>query len=372
MFEQQPHPAVTSTGGPTYAVSRAGQLSCPYPGKPRSGLVVPARVGGPAGPSKRQAGGAAWRRTSRGYYVPSGVDASRPEQRIVEASVVMPIGAGVTGWASLRWQGAAWFDGFAPDGVTQLPVPILTADHNIRSQDGFVVIEERRDLRELTVVDGLVVTDPVRSLTQEMRYAPSKREAVVAFGMAAYSDLVSIAEIDEYALVRRGWTGAPQVRAACPFLEENSWSPWEDRTHLVWRIDAELPRLLANRPIFDRYGNHLGTPDLLDEVAGVVVEYNGDVHLAPGRDTIDAQRMERFRRVGLETLTVTRGATAFRRTLAERMHEMRERALFQSASRRQWTADLPRWWIPTFTVEQRRNLSELDRKNLLRLRRRAS
>ena len=39
------------------------------------------------------------------------------------------------------------------------------------------------------------------------------------------------------------------------------------------------PRPLCNVPVFDRFGQHIGTPDLLDPVAGVVGEYDGALHL---------------------------------------------------------------------------------------------
>lgn len=372
MPDESHHPSTARRGGPPYAVSAPGEFCCPWPADLRGGLVVPMRVSSPGGPTEWQARGTGWRRTSRGFYVPADVDSSKPEQRIVESSVSLPHAAGVTGWAALRWQGAVWFDGLAPDGQSELPIPILTADHNKRSQPGFVVSEERRNLHELRVVDGVVVSDPLRSLTFEMRYAVSVREAVVAFGMAAYSDLVTAREVRDHAALHPGWTGAPQLRAALEHLEENSWSPWEDRTRLVWLIDAELPALLANRPIFDRYGNHVGTPDLFDEQAGVVIEYDGEVHLADGRRVIDQERLARFGWLGLEHLVVRRGDTAARALLANRMREVRARARFEAPSRRRWTTDLPHWWIPTFTVDQRRELSEAERAELLRLRLRVS
>ncbi len=49
---------------------------------------------------------------------------------------------------------------------------------------------------------------------------------------------------------------------------------------MIWVVDAGLPRPLCNMPIFDRHGRHIGTPDLLDPVAGVVGEYDGALHLA--------------------------------------------------------------------------------------------
>lgn len=353
-------------------MSAPGEFVCAWPARHRAGLVLPVRVGSSSGPTNKTARGPEWRRTSRGFYVPVGVDPDLPEQRVVEASVVMPPGSGVTGWAALRWLGGAWFDGFAPDGVTRLPVLLLTGDHNIRSQAGFRVVEERRALTDLVVVDGVVVTDALRSLTHEMRYAVSMREASVAFSMAAYSDLVSSAELLAHVNAHPGWTGAPQLRDACAYLEENAWSPWEQRTSLVWQIDADLPAPLLNRPVFDRYGNHIGTPDLIDEAAGLIVEYDGDVHQAPGREEPDAARRERFRRLGLKVMVVRRGETALRGTLAERLLSARNSARFAAPSRRAWSLDPPSWWIPTTTVEERRNLSETQRDQLLSLRRRVS
>lgn len=368
MHDQSSHPSLAEPGAPAYARSAPGEFWCPIPAEPRAGLVFPRRVGSPGGPTPWQARGAEWRRTSHGFYLPAVVDITRPEQRIATCSVVMPYGSGVTGWAGLRWQGGVWFDGLAPDGVTELPVTILTADNNVRDQAGFVISEERRDLTELVVVDGLAVSDPLRSITFEMRYAASVREAVVAFGMAAYSDLVSAAEVVQHSQLHPGWTGAPQLRAACGLLEENAWSPWEDRTRMVWLLDAGLPAPLANRPIFDRHGNLLGTPDLLDEEAGLVIEYDGEVHLGHERRRLDKEREARFRRYGLEYLTVRRGDTAARDLLAHRMRTTRSRARFAAPSRRQWSVETPPWWVPTFTVEQRRALTPQQRVDLLRLR----
>jgi len=59
------------------------------------------------------------------------------------------------------------------------------------------------------------------------------------------------------------------------------------------------------------------------------------------------------------------------RGLVRRMDEARSRARWLAPSKRDWTTDLPPWWIPTFTVEQRRNLDQRDRQRLLRLRLRA-
>jgi hypothetical protein len=328
------------------------------------------------GPTRAQSRGPLWRRSSRGFYLPAAVDDRIPEQRIVEAAAVLPRCGAVTGWAALRWAGGVWFDGLAPDGQTQLPVTLAAGDSTIVAQPGFEISEEHLKPHDLTQLDGLPLTTHARSVTYLMRHARTDREAVVHLDMAAYSDLVSVFELVEYAGTAprtglSGWTGIPRCRSGSALAEENAWSPQEVGMRLNWTLDAGLPRPLCNQPVFDRYGNHVGTPDLLDEEAGVVCEYNGGLHLVGGHPRRDRDREEAFRRVGLECFTMMSGDASDRARLAERMHEVRSRARWAAPATRDWTIRLPSWWVPTFTVDQRRNLSEAERARWLRLRRTA-
>ena len=331
----------------------------------RPGLFAPVRVDetGRAGPTSRGARGQRWRRTSRGLYVPATVARSLA-QRIVEAAAVLPEHGGVTGWAGLSWHGATWFDGTGA-GRLERPVCLVTAGDDIRSQPGIAISAERLDPRDLVTVAGVRTTTPVRSVWFEMRYAESPRRAVAIFGMAAYADLASVDELAEFVHQHPGWTGAPQVRWACAHAVENSWSPQEDMTRLVWELDAGLPRLHCNIPLFDRNGRHLGTPDLLDVESGTVIEYDGSLHLTHARRRRDIRREEKFRRHGLEYLTVTSGDLRNELALASRMHAVRRRARFTAEGRRGWTVEPPRWWVPTHTVEQRRALDPDLRNQLL-------
>ena len=339
----------------------------------RPGVVVPVPVdpSGRNGPTKAQARGPHWRRTSRGLYVPSSVDATSPEQRIAEAAGALPAIGGVTGWAGLRWAGGYWFGGMAGAGDVVRPVPLAVGFHDIRPQAGIEVTQEHLDLREVTALDGLPMTIVQRSLGFEMRYAANLRDAVVAFCMAAYSDLVSIEEMDAFIACHRGWDGIRLARAAMTLAEENCWSPQEVRMRLVWALDADLARPLCNRPVFDRSGRHIGTPDLLDVEAGVAGEYDGTLHLRGGQRRKDRDREEAFRGVGLEYFTILTGDLGDRMRTAERMRQARSRARFEAESRRAWTIELPHWWIPTFTVEQRRNLTRDERARVLGYRRTA-
>lgn len=335
----------------------------------RPGLVAPVRRSrdGSTGPTVAQTRGRHWRRSSQGLYVPADVDAAPPEQRVVEAAAALPELAGLTGWAALRWLGASWFDGLTPDGTTLLPVCLAAED--MRCPQGMALSEEILDPRDLVEWHGVKVTVPLRSAAFEMRYASSAREASVVFGMAAYDDLIDITEMTEFAATLNAWTGIPQLRESLPLLHENAWSPWEIRMCNIWTVDAGLPMPLCNHPIFDRSGHHIATPDLLDVEAGLAGEYEGTVHLASGQRRKDRDREERYRQHGLEVVIMMKGDAANRAMMAARIREARSRALFQPELDRSWTTTLPKWWIPTFTVKQRRALTAEQRERLLRHRR---
>lgn len=277
---------------------------------------------------------------------------------MVEAAATLPPSGAVTGWAALRWLGALWFDGCGPDGRTALPVPLVSCAEDIRPQPGFVLSQERLDPKTVVEVDGLRVTTGVRSVSFEMRYAAGVRAAVIALDMAMFSDVVSTAEVSAYVDPHlNGWTGVPQARAALALCEENSWSPRETATRLVWVLDAGLPPPLCNRPIFDLGGHHLGTPDLFDPEAGVVGEYDGAAHLVGSRRAKDVTREEAFRDHGLEYFSILAGDMSNRSAVAARMHAARRRARWLPEDRRRWTLTPPHWWQETHTVALRRSLT---------------
>lgn len=344
----------------------------PYWGLERPGLTLPVRMdpAGKTGPTSNQARGPRWRRSSQGLFVPTEVDASVVEQRIVEAAAVLPVGGGVTGWAALRWMGGFWFDGARGDG-TPLPVDLASGPGKVRHQDGIRISEEFVRTGEVTGVDGMPVTSAVRSVCFLMRHARDLRAAVVALDLAAYNDLVSIDEAARYAATLGTWTGIPQCRRALDLGDENAWSPPEILGRLIWVLDAGLSRPLCNRPVFDLDGRHIGTPDLLDVEAGLVGEYDGRLHLAGAQRRRDRDRDTRYRQVGLEVVTLMAGDVAVPGQAAELIVEARSRSLFEAESRRRWTVEPPPWWTPTFTVQQRRALDPDAREQLLRLRGRA-
>ncbi len=339
----------------------------------RPGLVAPVRVDptGVDGPTRKQARGRQWRTTTRGLVVPASVDGTNAEQRVVEAAELLQVGEAVTGWAALAWQEARWFTGTGADDSVLLPVPLVTARH-VLAQPGITISQEFLGPGERQFVDGVVITAPLRSVCFEARSAASLTGAVVAVDMAAYSDLVSIDELAAYVAAQMAPTGIGRAREALALADENSWSPQEVLMRRVWELPGERPRPLCNVPVFDRSGRHVGTPDLLDPVAGVVGEYDSALHLVGAQRTKDVRREGEFRRLGLEYVTMLGsdrldGFTSF----LSRLETAYGRAAYGAERSRPWTITTPPWWIDTTSVAARRNLPPHLRERLLRHRRAA-
>ncbi|WP_183092514.1 hypothetical protein [Nocardioides stalactiti] len=317
---------------------------------------------GVTGPTRGEARGKRWRRSSHGFYLPADVDSSHPEQRIVEASVVVPTGGAITGWGALRWQGATWLSGTNSSGQV-LPVPILISTHDIRPQPGLLLSGEGCAADLISRVDGVAVTHPAWSTAFVMRYARTLEEAVVAFEMAAFADLVSYDEIAALVAEQAGWYGVPRARNALPFCGENSWSPMESVMKVLWMQHGGFRMPLQNRPVFDLAGRLIGTPDLFDPIAGVAAEYNGAHHLQRDQYVADVNRAAIFRDHHIEV--VERSAGDRREDFVQRLAAAYRRAGRRRTSRT-WTIDAPSWWTPTVTVSQRRSLSPADRERLLK------
>lgn len=350
------------------STARTGQIPTVFEPKPfhprRPGLVAPVRVDphGGVGPTRGQARGPRWRRTTRGLMVPADVPTS-PDQRTVEAAAVLRPGEAVTGWAALHWQGGSWFDGTTALGA---PRPVtLVARRHLLAQPGFEVSQEFLAPRDVVLVDGLPITPALRSVVFELRYAAGLGEAVVALDMACFSDLVSLEEVAAYLPTLGPVTGIQQARDALAQADENAWSPAEVRMRGLWTHRAGLARPRCNAPVFTLDGRHVGTPDLIDPSLGLLGEYNGSLHLAGRRMATDLRREAEFRDVGLEPVTMVAADWADLSHFTRRLHQARERALARTVPRR-WTLEPPAWWTPTQTVGQRRALDPGQRARLLR------
>lgn len=332
----------------------------------RGTVTWPLRRADADGPSPTEIRRGGVRRTSYGLYVPSGVDRTL-EQSIVEAAAVHRNGV-VTGWAALAWMRARWFGEGDPG-----PVPIAVGiGHGGGTQPHLVVTDQEfLSPREVMRVDGLRITIPVRSVTYEMRRAPTLTRALQVADMGCYSDLVSRDEIARYCRSELPiQTGVGMVREALPHIRENAWSPAEVMMRRCWQEARPDAVLLCNVPIFSLQGIHLATPDVLDPLAGVFGEYESWLHLVGARRAADIAREERLRGAGLEGVTMVASDANDLTDFLTRLEGAHRRAVDRPGPRL-WTLEKPAWWVDTSTVAARRALTDAQRRRLLRYRRAA-
>lgn len=319
-------------------------------------LVRPARIDptGATGPTRGQVRGAGWRQCAHGWHVPSAVDADRVEQRILEQAMRVRVRGAVTAWASLRWQGAAYFDGTSDGQGGRLPVPLIRPSGARRLADGRGHVSRvALPPYDRTFVEGVWCTTPPRAVFDEVGRVGGLRPAVAAISMSLAAGLTTPEELRAYAGIRVAWQGIPLFRRALLLSNECFRSGPEVYMYLRWVLDAGLPEPLVNPPVFHRGGRLLGYPDLFDPVAGVVGEYQGEAHKSRGRHRRDVARAERFRDCGLEYFEVVAGDLADERLVVSRMRATRRRALFLAPERRAWTLSPPPWWTPPAWLPER-------------------
>ena len=259
----------------------------------------------------------------------------------------------MTGWAACRWWGANFFDGLHTDGRTTIPVPLAIGRRGkVRSDHAVTVSHEVLTADEVVTKGGLRITSRERATFDEMRRTGDVREAVGTMDMMAAAEQTSIVRMQRYAERHGGWSRIGLVREALDLACEHSRSPNETRLRLIWVLDCRLAQPLVNSAILDREGRVLGIADLLDEVAGLVVEYDGADHRGAIRHSKDVAKEERLRRVGLEVARVTGPDLRDRPMVMRRLHEARGRARFQAPADRAWTAR-PRQDVLEETLRER-------------------
>lgn len=308
---------------------------------PPRGLVAPVPVDpqGLTGPTPGAARGPRWRVTSHGLYVPANTPTGVPEQRIIEQSARLPPGGAATGWAACRLHGANFLDGLGADGLAEVPVPLaIGPTGNIRDDARVTISRERLTPDEVTRVVGIPVTRAERAVFDAVRLARTDRDAVAVLDTCVAAGITSIERVSTYVDRHPGWKRIARARFACLHARERAKSLAETALRLIAELDAGLPRLHVNCPVHDRSGRLLGLADLLDEEAGLVIEFDGADHRSRRQHTRDTRRDEDMRGVELEVTRVT--GTDLRDTglVVGRLQRARSRARFLPPGQRRWEA----------------------------------
>jgi hypothetical protein len=249
----------------------------------------------------------------------------------------------ITGWGGMVLLGAGFVDGRGADGRTPLPVAVVVGPgQSRRARPGIRFLQDR--IGAAIVMRGVALHHPPRLVVDEMRLSSDLESAVVAADAGLAGGLVTADELAGCLARHAGWDGVPRARRAAELADSRTCSPPETRLRLAWVLGARLPPPLVNRPVFSTAGRLLGYPDLLDEEAGLAIEYDGADHRRVGRQTSDNRRERLLREHGLDVERVTVLDLLDRHALVAQLRAARARALSQPASRRAWTLQAPRGW----------------------------
>lgn len=304
------------------------------PVAPYARVVHPLRVGVDLTPDRARGHG--YRRTGSGLYLPTSVDRTAAQQRIVEEAARLPAGGAVTGWASCLLHGAAWLDGLAPDGRTPLPVALAVGPRGgVRKTSGISVSFERLPEWEVWVRYGVRVTRPERAVFDEMR-RHGCREALVVLESALAGRITSLERVGAYAARHGSARRFDRVAWALPRARGGARSPLEVRVRTTAEEDAGYGRLLVNRVVETLDGVRIGEVDLIDEESGTPIEVDGAEHREADRQAWDITKEDALRRVGLETARVTSSQARVPGTLIERLVAVRARSRFIPTGERAW------------------------------------
>lgn len=251
----------------------------------------------------------------------------------------------MSGWGSACWRGVGLLDGL---DAAMRPLPLLLAlgaSHKIRVRPGILISRERLTPHDVELVRGVPCAVSLRTAFDGARLAPSLTEAVVFLDMMLTCRLIRMDELQRYVLGKAGWKGVRQARAAVKLAVVGSRSPPETRLRLVWILEAGLPKLLVNPPVFSLAGQLLGYPDGLEPGTGAVLEYDGDDHRDLVQHTSDNDREELFEDHGLVVMRATSlNMRRDRPALIDRMRRTHARAARRDRHLDRWTLKSPLWW----------------------------
>jgi len=325
---------------------------------PMGGFVRPTAQDptGIRGPTAYATYGKTWRRVRRGLYIPREVDpvpvlgrpvgfgvdwlptpvATQPEQRIAEIGAQLGFGA-LTGWAALRIIGGRWFDGVGALSGQELPVPVaLDPGRSQRPIPGAQVWRSPLRSDDVLSLGGLRVVIPERAVFDEARWPGELRRAVAVIDAALQAGFTTRDKLTAYGAERRGWRGMPVWRRALDLASERAESMPESALRLMWVLDARLPPPLVNVAVHDLSGRFMGRPDLWNATVGLVGEFDGMHHRSASQHAKDTRRTDRFRRLGLEVVTIVGPDLRDVDEVVRRLRGGYERALATPPERRLW------------------------------------
>lgn len=254
----------------------------------------------------REMSGPLWRHPHRGVHVWSATDATQPRQRALDVAPLLPDRAALGGWAACAVAiDGSELDGYGPNWKLRPVLVCLSREQRLRRGPGVRPLRSHLDDSDVTEIDGVPVTTPLRTAFDLARTSYPE-EGLVAIDYLARGRPAFLGDLADYAREHRSLHGAARVLQAVRWASARSRSAGETRARALWTRDAGLPAPEVNAMVLGPAGWLIGMSDLLDPACSLSGEYDGAGHREEHRHSADNVREEGFEQMGLVVVRMTR------------------------------------------------------------------
>lgn len=239
--------------------------------------------------------GSAWRHVFRQVWAHSDLPDTR-ETRLAAVKLVLGDDAFVCGLT------AAWLYGIdVQDRRANLVWVGFINGTRGRQRPGCFVREITVDGTDLVDWDGALVTTPLRTVFDCIRWLPPVEALVVADALA-HAGLFGIDALRSYTAEHRPLRNVRRIDRTIGLIEPLAESPMETRVRILL-TSAGLPRPVAQHEVLDHAGAVVARLDLAYPDEHVAVEYDGTFHWDQRR--ADDRRRDALRALGWTVVVVS-------------------------------------------------------------------
>ncbi len=233
-----------------------------------------------------------FRQVFRGVWVARGLEDTR-ELRLAAARLVIPARGRLCGLT------ASWVLGADVRRLDDLDVHVgFAKGERIRRRPGIEVCQETLDDADIIVIDGVRLTNPVRTVFDCLRWLRMPEGLVVADALT-HLGLLTVDELRTYFAAKRRLRNLRVGERLVDLIEPLTESPMETRTRTAL-ITGGLPRPEPQHEVHRADGDFVGRLDLAYPEAKLGVEYDGADHWKQRRE--DDRRRAAIRACGWEVL----------------------------------------------------------------------
>lgn len=245
-----------------------------------------------AGLTRHSLQSSAWCRVFRTVWVAADVPHSR-QMRFAAARLILPPHAVICGLT------AAWLYGVDVRHRDDLDVDVSFAKgRRLRTRPGLRVCQETLDAADVSTVDGIQVTTPLRTAFDCLRWLRGAERLVVADALT-HAGLTDVDELCRYFAGKRRLRNLRIGERLLDLVEPRTESPMETRLRMVL-VDAGLAPPHAQWEVRDAWGGLVGRLDLAYPDARIGIEYDGAEHWQQRR--ADDRRRAAIRELGWDVL----------------------------------------------------------------------